>query len=705
MFFVIISLLIPTASAVVEMNEENESYIFNSSFNTVDAPTAYYLKTILRASDFGAQQLKSLDDISVAGDGSLFLADGETNTVYKLSADLSEVSSLTTFHDGQQERTLNNPVGVYADALDNLYIADRGSGFVYVFDLDLGYKRKLSPPDRSQYLTEHDYEPLKVSADAAGTVYVISANQTQGILQFSDQGEFYGFLGATKVQPTARDIFLRFIATQEQKKGLLRLIPTEYNNITVDKDNYIYASIAALSDSELYNAIRTGSSTVTPVRRLNQKGQDVLLRNGQYQPVGDVNFLLRSRAGVQNTEQLAGASKIVDVASGPNGAYSLLDSARGRIYSYDREGSLMFMLGGPGTKNDRLITPTSIDYKGLDIVVADKETATVKIFTPTAYARKIFMAAEAHEKGLYEEEKAIWAEVIGEYVGSELAYLGMGKMDMINKDYSSAMTNFRLANANTDYSEAFKEYRRQVGYKYIGWIVGGLMLLVISWVAVARLRRARAAAGDREIVTTWQRAAYAKYIAFHPFKGFWDLKMLRIGNLRSASLILAAVVAANLLRSLFSGYLFRSAGRSPLVLLRDSGGIVLILGLFVLANWCLTSLFDGKGTAKDIYIYSCYSLTPLLISTPILIVFSHFLSYSESVLFSLVSMLSILIIGFLIFTATMTVHDYSLGKTVAMLFFTAVGMIILIFIGILIVTLMNQIVLYIRNIITELQLR
>ena len=38
--------------------------------------------------------------------------------------------------------------------------------------------------------------------------------------------------------------------------------------------------------------------------------------------------------------------------------------------------------------------------------------------------------------------------------------------------------------------------------------------------------------------------------------------------------------------------------------------IVLLVGLFVLANWCLTSLMDGKGTMKDIYIYTCYIAYP-----------------------------------------------------------------------------------------------
>ncbi|MBQ9963639.1 MAG: hypothetical protein IJP14_00775, partial [Clostridia bacterium] len=73
--------------------------------------------------------------------------------------------------------------------------------------------------------------------------------------------------------------------------------------------------------------------------------------------------------------------------------------------------------------------------------------------------------------------------------------------------------------------------------------------------------------------------------------------------------------------------------------------------------------------------------------------------------YTFLSTLAILLVLFLLFVGTLVIHDYSFGKTVVMLILTAVGMLILVFIAMLCVTLMQQIILYIQNIINELQLR
>ena len=202
----VIALLLFTmpVAAMVEMNEESDSYQFGTGLHTVDAPTAYTAKEILTAADFGADKLVSLDDLCIASDGSLFLADGEGGTVYKLSADHQTCLTLHTFTVGETEVSLTQPTGVFVDAVGDVYVADRLSGYIYVFDSAFQYKRRIHPPAKEEFFSEQAYEPLKVCVDNGGRLYVISANQTQGILQFSPEGSFIGFLGATRVQQQRR---------------------------------------------------------------------------------------------------------------------------------------------------------------------------------------------------------------------------------------------------------------------------------------------------------------------------------------------------------------------------------------------------------------------------------------------------------------------------------------------------------------------
>lgn len=57
--------------------------------------------------------------------------------------------------------------------------------------------------------------------------------------------------------------------------------------------------------------------------------------------------------------------------------------------------------------------------------------------------------------------------------------------------------------------------------------------------------------------------------------------------------------------------------------------ITVPLLLFVTANWCLTTLFDGEGSFKDVFIAACYSTVPLSFLVIISTVLTNFLTISE----------------------------------------------------------------------------
>ena len=127
--------------------------------------------------------------------------------------------------------------------------------------------------------------------------------------------------------------------------------------------------------------------------------------------------------------------------------------------------------------------------------------------------------------------------------------------------------------------------------------------------------------------------------------------------------------------------------------------------LFAVANWCLTTLFEGEGSFKDIVIAMSYSLLPL----PLLIIPSTILSNvvtsSEVKLLSLLGSFAFIWVGILLFFGTQVTHDYSLGKNMLTIFGTLIGMIFIMFIGILFTTLLGKIVSLISNIVIEITYR
>ena len=105
-------------------------------------------------------------------------------------------------------------------------------------------------------------------------------------------------------------------------------VPTEYNGMTVDSSNFIYVTTNAYSQND-YQA-----GKITPLRKLNAEGNDILVTGGTVRPYGDTAFV--------QTGSYRGASSLVDVCALPYGAYAVLDSNRGRFFVYNAGGELLF---------------------------------------------------------------------------------------------------------------------------------------------------------------------------------------------------------------------------------------------------------------------------------------------------------------------------------------------------------------------------
>ena len=65
---------------------------------------------------------------------------------------------------------------------------------------------------------------------------------------------------------------------------------------------------------------------------------------------------------------------------------------------------------------------------------------------------------------------------------------------------------------------------------------------------------------------------------------------------------------------------------------------------------------------------------------------------TESIFYTLISGISIVWTALLLFTAVLTVHDYSLGKNVATVFMTVIAMLFICFLGLLFVNLVQRMI-------------
>ena len=198
---------------------------------------------------------------------------------------------------------------------------------------------------------------------------------------------------------------------------------------------------------------------------------------------------------------------------------------------------------------------------------------------------------------------------------------------------------------------------------------------------------------------------YAKYVLFHPFDGFWDLTHEKRGSVAAATTFLALFLITRVVQLMFTNFQFISAPLQYINIFEQMASILLPFLILCLANWSMTTLFDGKGRFSDIYVAMCYAMVPYtLIQLPLVFV-SNFLSFDEAAFYTVLMSFSNIWCIFLVFIGLMQVHDYSPGKTLIFLVVTVVGAMIIIFLILVFFSLLGDAASYFISLYREIAFR
>ncbi len=198
---------------------------------------------------------------------------------------------------------------------------------------------------------------------------------------------------------------------------------------------------------------------------------------------------------------------------------------------------------------------------------------------------------------------------------------------------------------------------------------------------------------------------YALYCMFHPFDGFWDLTHEKRGSMAAANTIVIAVLITRLLSLQHTSFLFMRVYWSEVNILQQCLSVLLPLVIFVLGNWGLTTLFEGKGTLANVYMGTCYALAPYVLLSLPAIVLSNWITMDEAAFYSILNTLALVWSGGLIICAMMQIHDYGLLKTLLFIVMTIFAMAVIVFLLLLFFTLVGDAVGYFTSIYNEITFR
>ena len=202
-----------------------------------------------------------------------------------------------------------------------------------------------------------------------------------------------------------------------------------------------------------------------------------------------------------------------------------------------------------------------------------------------------------------------------------------------------------------------------------------------------------------------QKILYPFRMLFHPAATAADIKNERKGSLALANTILVLFFVLSILKETAFGFIFKNETTEVFqiwpILLQSVG----LVALWVLAMWSLSTLLDGEGKFSDIWISTCYCLMPSILLTVPYILMSNFLLIEEIGLLTLLNVIGNIWVVALIFASTMVIQDYTVPKTVAIMFLSLLGILAIVFLVVMFFSMFQQFYIFLTSVFREITFR
>ena len=206
-------------------------------------------------------------------------------------------------------------------------------------------------------------------------------------------------------------------------------------------------------------------------------------------------------------------------------------------------------------------------------------------------------------------------------------------------------------------------------------------------------------------LVTRDKLKYWGYSLIHPFDGFFEIRFRNQGSMLIATLLLIAYAVLNCIKFQYTGFPMNMNNIEEMDALSLFISVVSVVALFTVSNWTVTTLFNGKGKMKDIFIVLCYSLTIPLIGDAFVTFASNFVTTEEVMILTSVQMLCYVYFAFLLVAGLTTIHEYEFGSSIVSIVMSIVAAAIILFIGILVFTMLERMISFFISVFEELMRR
>ncbi len=608
--------------------------------------------------------------------------------------------------------------GLFVAEDGTLYIADHSNSRVLIADANGQLIKVLGKPTDVGVPEDLEFTPTRIVMDSKGYLYVVCSGCYYGMLVYDTEYNFLGFHGSYKVEQTVVETIKGWITdlfmTNKKAEVSQKKLPAEILDIAIDGQGMLYT---------------LSSGGYGQIKRLGLNGNQTLNHKfGFNSQSGDLINFSENPASYTHLH-MPYVTSLKAVTVDPEGFVYMLDAGnRGRIFMYDEECRAICIFSSGFNSGEQVgtsYTAQSFACSSDKMYVLDFNTKAVTIFNLTEYGKLFKQANTLTIAGEYGDALPLWQQVLKLDANNQRAYEGIGKAmlqqadalankaeateDALQADtmmteakalYEKTMEYAELGNDQQTYSEAYKVIQKDWLTANFWWIFLVCLAAVGGIAALLVLSKKRKVFEIKNV-----KVKTALSVPIHPIQAFNAIKFQKAGSVPLAILFVVLFYLASVSEDLYGGFMYVITDTSSYNSLFTLIGTVGVLLLWVIVNWGICILNEGKGSLKEVFTMSAYSMTPMIVYSVIFTVVSHVIPSSGDSAFTLLSTIMFIYTALLLLLGMTVVHEYTFFKAMGMTVLVILCMLLAAFVIFSVVLLSQQFINFFVDIINEIMLR
>ena len=671
--FAVLFALFLSLPAFAADTASNITFVHQSSSagksQVAEIPAVYRVKERIDARSVGLEKtMGSITSLDCDPDGNVYALSGE-GRIYRFDKDYNFTGTVEITDANGERVDFNGAKGIYAPTVSELYVCDTAHNRI-LYCVDYKVRQEITLPETSLIPEDFVFNPARVVRDEDGYLYAVCDGCYYGAILYTHEGEFSCFFGANTVKSTVLsalgNLWDRLTMNDVKRAQTVKTLPFQFSDICIDENGFVYTC--------------TGKGEGTGQIRMLSPGGDGILANAENTNFGETETVRRYDAVV--------SQNFVGIQADGEGLIYAVDKGFGLIYIYDTRGTLLAAFGGgmgTGVQNGNFKAASAICLKGSDVLVADEINSSITVFSLSEFGETYLKAQKHTVKSELTEAKPLWEAVLQQDPINRLALTGLSEAAYLEEDYPAAMSYAKRCGDSSLYSKARVKYQNRYVSDNFWWI----FLIAVSVIAGLCVLLVYSVKHEVHIIKNRKlRAPFSAII--HPFETFGEIKEKNIGSVTLAAAFTLLFFLSSAAASIWSDFRYTSYNSdnyNSLFQLLQTSGLILV---WTAANWGISTLQEGKGKLKEVFIVTSYSVLPLILYNIVSIPLTYVVADAGSALISGLHLLALILCGVLLSVGLMKIHDYSFFKLLVTALISVLLIILIIFVVFMVGMLLAQ---------------